>query len=143
MSELKKRHAEDFLASERAKMAKSYSGAPSPAHSLIGAYPSAQNPWTAGYGVQPQAWPPATQAQAQQYPAYGQQVICHLKDSLKVVWDGYIMHGCFLCLEEDIFKRLSTASLGVAGSKGCMRVCRYDNLKLVSICSHLYTNVAI
>ncbi|XP_044491954.1 pre-mRNA-processing factor 39-like isoform X3 [Mangifera indica] len=73
MSELKKRHAEDFLASERAKMAKSYSGAPSPAHSLIGAYPSAQNPWTAGYGVQPQAWPPATQAQAQQYPAYGQQ----------------------------------------------------------------------
>ncbi|XP_031268786.1 pre-mRNA-processing factor 39 isoform X1 [Pistacia vera] len=72
-SELKKRHAEDFLASERAKMAKSYSGAPSPAQSLMGAYPSAQNPWAAGYGVQPQAWPPATQAQAQQYPAYGQQ----------------------------------------------------------------------
>lgn len=73
-SELKKRHAEDFLASERAKMAKSYSGAPSPAQSLMGAYPSSQNPWAAGYGVQPQTWPPATQAQAQQWnqqAAYG------------------------------------------------------------------------
>lgn len=66
-SELRKRHAEDFLASERAKMAKSYSGAPSPAQSLMGAYPSSQNPWAAGYGVQPQTWPPATQAQAQQW----------------------------------------------------------------------------
>ncbi|KDO60354.1 hypothetical protein CISIN_1g0010602mg, partial [Citrus sinensis] len=73
-SELRKRHAEDFLASERAKMAKSYSGAPSPAQSLMGAYPSSQNPWAAGYGVQPQTWPPATQAQAQQWnqqAAYG------------------------------------------------------------------------
>lgn len=76
MKELKKRHAEDFLGSERAKMAKSCSGAPSPAQSLMGAYPSAQNPWVAGYGVQPQAWPPAAQAETQQYPAYGQQVVC-------------------------------------------------------------------
>ncbi|XP_044502717.1 pre-mRNA-processing factor 39-like isoform X4 [Mangifera indica] len=76
MKELKKRHAEDFLASERAKMAKSYSGAPSPAQSLMGAYPSAQYPWVAGYGVQPQAWPPAAQAQTQQYLAYGQQQVC-------------------------------------------------------------------
>ncbi|KAH7577721.1 hypothetical protein JRO89_XS01G0289400 [Xanthoceras sorbifolium] len=75
-SELKKRHAEDFLASERAKMAKSYSGAPSPAQSLMGSYPSGQTPYTAGYGGQPQAWPPVTQAQAQAQPwnpAYGQQ----------------------------------------------------------------------
>lgn len=75
-SELKKRHAEDFLASERAKMAKSYSGAPSPAQSLMGSYPSGQTPYPAGYGGQPQAWPPVTQAQAQAQPwnpAYGQQ----------------------------------------------------------------------
>ncbi|KAK3193443.1 hypothetical protein Dsin_024753 [Dipteronia sinensis] len=73
MSELKKRHADDFLASERAKLAKSYSGAPSPAQSLMGSYPSGQAPYTAGYGGQPQAWPP-TQPQAQQWnPGYGQQ----------------------------------------------------------------------
>ncbi|XP_062148038.1 pre-mRNA-processing factor 39-1 isoform X4 [Alnus glutinosa] len=72
-SELKKRHAEDFLASDKTKMAKSYS-VPSPAQSLMGAYPSAQNQWTAGYGVQPQAWPPVTQAQGQQWaPGYTQQ----------------------------------------------------------------------
>ncbi|KAK0581772.1 hypothetical protein LWI29_017743 [Acer saccharum] len=76
MSELKKRHADDFLASERAKLAKSYSGAPSPAQSLMGSYPSGQAPYTAGYGGQPQAWPPVTQPQpqAQQWnPGYGQQ----------------------------------------------------------------------
>ncbi|KAK2651912.1 hypothetical protein Ddye_011768 [Dipteronia dyeriana] len=76
MSELKKRHADDFLASERAKLAKSYSGAPSPAQSLMGSYPSAQPPYAAGYGGQPQAWPPVTQpqGQAQQWiPGYGQQ----------------------------------------------------------------------
>ncbi|XP_015968115.1 pre-mRNA-processing factor 39-1 isoform X1 [Arachis duranensis] len=65
MSELKKRHAEDFLASDKAKMARSYS-VPSAAQSAVGAYPNAQNQW-ANYGVQPQAWPPATQAQ--QWPA--------------------------------------------------------------------------
>lgn len=64
-------------------MAKSYS-APSPAQSLMGAYPSAQNQWTAGYGVQPQAWPPATQAQGQQWaPGYTQQVDCYF---LKLVY---------------------------------------------------------
>ncbi|KAF3436089.1 hypothetical protein FNV43_RR23181 [Rhamnella rubrinervis] len=73
-SELKKRHAEDYLASDKTKMAKSYSGVPSPAQSLMGAYPSAQNQWSAGYGAQPQAWPPATQAQGQQWtPGYTQQ----------------------------------------------------------------------
>lgn len=77
MSELKKRHAEDFLASERAKMAKSYSGVPSSTQSLMGTYPSGQTPYPAGYGGQPQVWPPVTQAQTQQWnPGYGQQVDC-------------------------------------------------------------------
>ncbi|KAF5459420.1 hypothetical protein F2P56_023368 [Juglans regia] len=65
-SELKKRHAEDFLASDKAKIAKSYS-VPSPAQSLMGAYPSAQSQWTAGYGLQHQAWPAATQGPVQQW----------------------------------------------------------------------------
>ncbi|XP_062079664.1 pre-mRNA-processing factor 39-1 isoform X4 [Humulus lupulus] len=73
-TELKKRHAEDFLASDKTKLAKSYSGVPSPGQSLMGAYPSPQNQWAAGYGGQPQAWPPATQAQGQQWtPGYTQQ----------------------------------------------------------------------
>ncbi|XP_058094873.1 pre-mRNA-processing factor 39-1-like isoform X3 [Magnolia sinica] len=74
VSESKKRRAEDFLASEKAKMAKSYAAVPSQAQSLIGAYPNAQNQWAAGYGLQPQAWPQAPQAQGQQWnPAYSQQ----------------------------------------------------------------------
>ncbi|GAV56669.1 hypothetical protein CFOL_v3_00211 [Cephalotus follicularis] len=73
MSEFRKRHAEDFLTSEKAKIAKSYSGAPSPGQSLMGAYPSAQNQWPAGYNLQTQTWPPVTQAQAQQWtPGYNQ-----------------------------------------------------------------------
>lgn len=87
-SELKKRHAEDFLASDKAKMAKSYS-VPSPAQSLMGAYPSAQNQWTAAYGVQPQTWPPATQGQGQQWaPGYTQQVDCHFLIILCLSWVG-------------------------------------------------------
>ncbi|KAG7984816.1 hypothetical protein I3843_04G179700 [Carya illinoinensis] len=65
-SELKKRHAEDFLASDKAKIARSYS-VPSPAQSLTGAYPSAQSQWTAGYGLQHQAWPAVTQGPVQQW----------------------------------------------------------------------------
>ncbi|XP_024018416.1 pre-mRNA-processing factor 39 isoform X1 [Morus notabilis] len=73
-SELKKRHAEDFLASDKTKLAKSYSGVPSPVQSLMGTYPNTQNQWAAGYGAQPQAWPPAMQAQGQQWaPGYTQQ----------------------------------------------------------------------
>ncbi|PON66832.1 Tetratricopeptide-like helical domain containing protein [Trema orientale] len=73
-TELKKRHAEDFLASDKTKLAKSYSGVPSPAQSLMGAYPSTQNQWAAGYSGQPQGWPPASQAQGQQWtPGYTQQ----------------------------------------------------------------------
>ncbi|BBH10134.1 Tetratricopeptide repeat-like superfamily protein, partial [Prunus dulcis] len=44
----KKRQAEDFLSSDKVKMAKSYSGVPSPAQSIMGAYPSAQSQWPAG-----------------------------------------------------------------------------------------------
>ncbi|KAJ7977177.1 Pre-mRNA-processing factor 39 [Quillaja saponaria] len=69
-SELKKRQAEDFLASDKTKLAKSYS-ATSTAQSLMGAYPSAQNQWAASYGAQPQAWPPVTQTQGQQWTAAG------------------------------------------------------------------------
>ncbi|KAF7804603.1 Pre-mRNA-processing factor 39 [Senna tora] len=78
MSELKKRQAEDFLASDKTKMARSYL-APSPAQSSVGAYPNAQNQWAASYGVQPQAWPPATQAQGQQWTAgYTQQLLTQM-----------------------------------------------------------------
>ncbi|XP_010264873.1 PREDICTED: pre-mRNA-processing factor 39 isoform X2 [Nelumbo nucifera] len=73
-SELKKRSAEDFLASDKAKLNKSYAGVSSSAQSLMGSYPSAQNQWAAGYGLQPQAWQQAPQAQGQQWnPGYGQQ----------------------------------------------------------------------
>ena len=81
MSELRKRHAEDFLSSDKTKLAKCYSGAPSPGHSLMGAYSNPQNQWPAGYGAQPQTWPPTMQAQApvpaQPWtPGYSQQVDC-------------------------------------------------------------------
>lgn len=73
MTELKKRHAEDFLTSDKVKVSRTYS-VQSPAQSVIGAYPNAQNQWT-NYGVQPQTWPPVTQAQGQQWTAgYTQQV---------------------------------------------------------------------
>ena len=73
--ESKKRNAEDFLVSDKLKLAKSYSGVPTSAPSVMGAYPSSQNQWAAGYGLQPQAWPQATQAQGQQWnPGYTQQV---------------------------------------------------------------------
>ncbi|XP_043722636.1 pre-mRNA-processing factor 39-like isoform X2 [Telopea speciosissima] len=75
-SELRKRHAEDFLASDKAKLAKSYAGVPSTTQSVMGAYPTAQNQWTAGYGLQPQAWSQgsqASQAGQQWNPSYAQQ----------------------------------------------------------------------
>uniref|UniRef100_A0A6N2MZ43 Uncharacterized protein n=1 Tax=Salix viminalis TaxID=40686 RepID=A0A6N2MZ43_SALVM len=74
-SELKKSDAEDYLSSDGAKIAKPYSDGTSPPQSLMGAYTSAHNQWTAGYGLQPQAWPPATQVQTQQWtPGFNQQV---------------------------------------------------------------------
>ncbi|KAJ8749091.1 hypothetical protein K2173_013698 [Erythroxylum novogranatense] len=73
-SEFKKRHAEDYLSSDKAKLAKSYSDAHSPGQSITGAYPNAQSQWAASYNVQPQTWPPATQTQVQHWaPGYGQQ----------------------------------------------------------------------
>ncbi|KAG6434560.1 hypothetical protein SASPL_106198 [Salvia splendens] len=66
----KKRHAEDYLASDRTKLAKSL--VPTSVPSVQGAYPSTQNQWPAGYGVQPQTWPQAPQTQAQQWN-YAQQ----------------------------------------------------------------------
>ncbi|XP_057480000.1 pre-mRNA-processing factor 39-1-like isoform X2 [Actinidia eriantha] len=72
--ESKKRNAEDFLVSDKLKLAKSYSSLPTSAPSVMGAYPSSQNQWAAGYGLQPQAWPQAPQAQGQQWnPGYTQQ----------------------------------------------------------------------
>lgn len=69
-SETKKRHADDYLSSDKSKLVKS-----SPAQSVMGAYPSSQNLWPAGYGLQPQTWPQVTQAPGQHWnPAYAQQV---------------------------------------------------------------------
>ncbi|XP_022874562.1 pre-mRNA-processing factor 39-like isoform X2 [Olea europaea var. sylvestris] len=66
-SESKKRHSEDYLISDKTKLAKSVT--PS-TPSIVGAFPNTQNPWPAGYGVQPQA----TQAQVPQWnPGYAQQ----------------------------------------------------------------------
>ncbi|OVA14799.1 RNA-processing protein [Macleaya cordata] len=73
-SESRKRAAEDFLTSDKAKLAKSYAGAPSTAPSVMGAYPTTQNPWAAGYGSQPQAWIQTPQAQGQPWSTgYTQQ----------------------------------------------------------------------
>lgn len=70
----KKRQAEDYIVSEKTKLAKSAVAAANP--SVVGAYPGAQNQWPAGYGVQGQPWPQATQAQSQQWnPGYAQQVV--------------------------------------------------------------------
>ncbi|XP_020867264.1 pre-mRNA-processing factor 39 isoform X3 [Arabidopsis lyrata subsp. lyrata] len=74
-SDLKKRSADDFLSSDRTKMAKTYNGTP-PAQPVSNAYPNTQAQWSGGYAAQPQTWPPtqAAPAQPQQWnPAYGQQ----------------------------------------------------------------------
>ncbi|KAJ9547838.1 hypothetical protein OSB04_020381 [Centaurea solstitialis] len=71
-SESKKRHMEGYMVSDRAKLAKT--GAVSSASSVTGTYQGTQSQWPAGYSMQPQSWPQATQAQAQQWPAgYTQQ----------------------------------------------------------------------
>ncbi|KAL2900288.1 Pre-mRNA-processing factor 39 [Bienertia sinuspersici] len=70
-SESRKRNADDFLTSDKAKLAKSYSGVASTAPS---AYPTAQNQWASAYGSHAQPWPQAAQAAGQPYnPAYAQQ----------------------------------------------------------------------
>ncbi|XP_016466924.1 pre-mRNA-processing factor 39-1 [Nicotiana tabacum] len=71
-SDSKKRQADDYLVSEKTKLAKSAVAASNP--SVAGAFPGAQNQWPAGYGVQGQTWPQAAQAQPQQWnPGYAQQ----------------------------------------------------------------------
>ncbi|XP_051141823.1 pre-mRNA-processing factor 39-1-like isoform X2 [Andrographis paniculata] len=71
LGESRKRSAEDYLASDNAKQAKSLNSTTNPA---VGAYTSTPNQWPAGYGVQPQAWPQASQPQAQQWTSgYAQQ----------------------------------------------------------------------
>ncbi|PSR94890.1 Pre-mRNA-processing factor like [Actinidia chinensis var. chinensis] len=73
-SESKKHSAEDYLISEKTKLAKSYSNVPTSSPSVMGAYPNAQNQWAAGYGSQPQGWPQVAQSQGQQWnPSYAQQ----------------------------------------------------------------------
>ncbi|XP_073150895.1 pre-mRNA-processing factor 39-1-like isoform X2 [Henckelia pumila] len=73
VAESKKRYADDYLFSDKAKLSKSLVSPSAP--SVVGAYnTSAPNQWAAGYGLQPQAWPQASQAQAQQWtPGYPQQ----------------------------------------------------------------------
>jgi len=79
-SESKKR-SQDSIASDKIKVAKTYTTAPSavsPAQSGISAYPNGQAQWGAGYAQQSQSWqqPPPQQApqmQPQQWPGYGQQ----------------------------------------------------------------------
>ncbi|XP_039133935.1 pre-mRNA-processing factor 39 isoform X2 [Dioscorea cayenensis subsp. rotundata] len=76
LSVSKKHHADDFLSSDRAKIAKTYANASSPGHSGAGAYLNAQTQWPAGYGQKAQAWPQTSQAQAQGQqwnPAYAPQ----------------------------------------------------------------------
>ncbi|KAL6976382.1 hypothetical protein U1Q18_025168 [Sarracenia purpurea var. burkii] len=48
--ETKKRNAEDILVSDKIKLAKPYSGIPTFAPYVMGAYPSAQNQWPTVYG---------------------------------------------------------------------------------------------
>lgn len=73
-TESRKRQAEDFLASDRSKLAKAYTGISSPVPAVSGAYPSAQTQWPAAYAPQAQVWPQGTPAQGQQWnPGYTQQ----------------------------------------------------------------------
>lgn len=86
--DLKKRYAEDSLASDKTKLVKSYADVSSTPQSVMGVYPSAENQWAAGYGLEAQAWPQAPQTGQQWNPSYAQQVehpfiIWYLKHDLK------------------------------------------------------------
>ncbi|XP_047319841.1 pre-mRNA-processing factor 39-2-like isoform X2 [Impatiens glandulifera] len=78
-SESRKRQAEDFLASDRSKLAKAYTGNSSPVPAVAGPYPTtAQTQWPAGYAPQAQVWPQGTPAQGQQWnPGYTQQAAAY------------------------------------------------------------------
>lgn len=70
----KKRQAEDLLASDEAKVPRTYTGASSPSQSAMGAYPNSQTQWPAGYGQNVPSWPQTSQTQGQQWnPGYAQQ----------------------------------------------------------------------
>ncbi|GMH30903.1 hypothetical protein Nepgr_032746 [Nepenthes gracilis] len=74
LTQSRKRGADNFLVSDKEKLAKSYSGISSTVLSVMGAYPGAQGQLTAGYVSQPQSWPQVTQAQGQPWnPGYAQQ----------------------------------------------------------------------
>ncbi|XP_031482561.1 pre-mRNA-processing factor 39-1 isoform X1 [Nymphaea colorata] len=71
-SESRKRGADDFLSSDKAKLARTYAGlstVASPVQSIMGAYPNAQQQLVAGYGPQPQGWSQGVQTQAHQWNA--------------------------------------------------------------------------
>ncbi|XP_073001173.1 pre-mRNA-processing factor 39-1 isoform X2 [Typha latifolia] len=59
----KKRSADDCVASDRSKMAKTGD----PGQSVMGAYPNSQSQWPGGYGQKAPVWPPTSQAQGQQW----------------------------------------------------------------------------
>lgn len=67
----KKRHAEEFLASENAKMAKNF---PEAGQSAVGGYPNVQGQWPAGYAQAAPAWPMVAQPQTQWNPGYASHV---------------------------------------------------------------------
>ncbi|XP_042417525.1 pre-mRNA-processing factor 39-like isoform X3 [Zingiber officinale] len=75
----KKRHSEDFLASDNAKMVKNFH---EPGLSMLGAYPNVQSQWPASYGQATPAWPTATQPQTQWNPGYASHA-------------GYAAYGSF------------------------------------------------
>ncbi|CAL5353581.1 unnamed protein product [Camellia sinensis] len=122
-SESKKRNAEDILVSDKTKVAKSYSGVPTSAPSVMGAYPSVQNQWAAGYGLQPQAWPQATQttqAQGQQWnPGYTQQAgrECMLQDDQHQNRNKVILFEVCLAYLGSVFSFV-LAAYGAYGSYG-------------------------
>ncbi|XP_042412837.1 pre-mRNA-processing factor 39-like isoform X2 [Zingiber officinale] len=84
----KKRHAEDFLASDNAKMVKNFH---EPGLSMLGAYPNAQSQWPASYGQATPAWPTATQPQTQWNPGYASHFV---SQGLKFQ-PGYAAYGSF------------------------------------------------
>ncbi|KAI4364099.1 hypothetical protein MLD38_020236 [Melastoma candidum] len=71
-SQGKKRNADDFLQSDRAKLMKS-DALVSSTTPPMGTYPNIQGQWAAGYGLQ-QTWPQVAQTPVQQWnPGYAQQ----------------------------------------------------------------------
>lgn len=85
----KKRHAEDFLASDNAKMAKNFH---EPSQSTLGTYPNVESQWPASYGQATPAWPMTTQPQTQWNPGYASHV-----SYIRVLPFSEIMHSLWSC----------------------------------------------